>query len=649
MQCNRQLCVRGLRETLCARPRTVGPLHAHLSALAGSHRCLHVTRSHQQSNGFPTVTSSEARITEAPLKVTSASGSTPSPEDPEESGDHDSAVYSNPRSKGPRPAIADSFGRAISRPRGRSRGSSRRPVKSERARKLSIFKPDIPEWFISRNVTLADDLDHVVLPPLTSGDPTKEDPTEESSVEKRRSITLAQSIRTELEAHLSAALVVRPVGSRDTIAGRKAHVYLQCPRRGAIYFLDNIVEDLAKDLGADIVRLDGQDLDELLEDIIDPTAPELGFSHPQIVFTNIVRDQSKDLEQKEELNSDENEEVEEDEEPVNETNDFRLPPDMPLRLFRLFSPRSLYSSMVNPNPTGSSSSSSSMSKEDTDSKVSAYLNDLLSAPADKRKRSIRKPTQHAEDGSKITATLTRPPRTIVYMRDFQSILDSSRGQIAHQTLLNIIQNRRRLGEQIVLVVSDDISGENVSPITLSNQYYHIVKIPLPKDELERSTIQEDRKARTREINLRSLQSEIRQRSGGPSMVFDCPVGIHLDPTATSSIPDLDTEIWEVGKIQRIASVVIGHHGRWIERHNPTHSVPITLQNIAQAINDVLKADQERNKRKQESNMAREAQELPKEMGDPKPVMPALTPLKTKDCNKHEQKLLGGVIDPGPSH
>ena len=582
-----------------------------------------------------------------PLKVTSASGSTPSPEDPEESGDRDPAVYSDTASRGPRPVIADSFGRGISRPRGRPRGSSSRmPLKSERARKLSIFKPEIAEWFISRNVTLADELDQVVLPPLTPVDPSKESSAEESSIEKRRNITLALPIRTELEAHLSAALVVRPGGSRDIIAARKAHLYLQCPRRGAIYFLDNIVEELAKELRADIVRLDGQDLDELLEDIIDPTAPDLGFSHPQIVFTNIVRDQSKDLEQKEELNSEENEEVEDDEEPVDETNAFRLSPDMPLRFFRLFSPRSLYSAMVNPNPTGSSSSSSSMSKEDTDSKVSAYLNHLLSTPANKRKRSMRKPTQQNEEGSKIGAALTRTARTIVYMRDFQSILDSSRGQIAHQTLLNIIQNRRRLGEQIVLVVSDDISGDNISPLTLSNQYYHILKIPPPKDELERSTIQADRKARIREINLRSLQSAIRQRSGGPSMVFDCPVGIHLDPTATSSIPELDTEIWEVSKIQRIASVVIGHHGRWIEQHNPPHSVPITLPNIAQAINDVLKADQERTERKQESNMAREAQELPKEMGNPKPETPVLAPLKTKDCNKHEQKLLGGVIDPG---
>jgi hypothetical protein len=383
-----------------------------------------------------------------------------------------------------------------------------------------------------------------------------------------------------------------------------------------------------------------------LEDIVDPTTPELGFPHPQIVFTNIVRDQSKDLEQKEEFNSEENEGIEEDEEIADEPNGFRLPPDMPLRLFRLFSARPMYSSMMNSNPTSPRSSHSSMSKEDIDSKVAAYLNHLLSAPANKRRSSTTKSTHILEEVSKVNSIPRKPFRTIVYLRDFQSILESPRGQIAHQALLDIIQNRRRLGEQIVLVVSDDLSGETIAPVALSNQYYHVVKIPPPKDELERSKIQDDKKARTREINLRSLQSAIRQRSGAVPMAFDCPVGIHLDSTATSSIPDLDKEIWEVSKIQRIASVVIGHHGRWLEQNEQRDSVPITLHNFAQAVCDVLKADQERADRKQESSMAREAQELPKETGDSKPESPILSPINSKDCNKHEQKLLGGVIDPG---
>lgn len=584
------------------------------------------------------------------MKVTSASGSTPSSEEPEDSADHDFSVRNDTSPLGPRPSNTDSFARPISRSRGRPRGSSlRRAIKSEQTRRKSGSKPTIPEWFIDRNVTLSDDLDKVVVPRNASRDHLPKLPAEtwtDQSTESVGNITLAPSIRTELEAHLAAALVVRPGGSRNSIAARKAHLYLQCPKRGAIYFLDNIVENLATELHADIVRLDGQDLDELLEDIVVPTAPELGFPHPHIVFTNIVRDQPKDQGQKEEFITEENEEVEEEEEIADDSTEFRLPPDMPFRLFRLFSPRPLYPSMMNPNPTTHKSSSSSASKEDPDSKVSLLLNHLLSAPANKRKGLTRKAAQVSGQESMTKSTPLKASRTIVYLRDFQSILDSPRGQVSHQLLLNIIQNRRRLGEKIVLVVSDDLSGENVAPVTLSNQYYHIIKVPPPGGELERSKIQEDRKARMREINLRSLQSAIRQRSGASSMAFDCPVGIHLDPTATSSIPDLDKEIWENSKIQRIASVVIGHHGRWIEQHNPQNAVSITLLNVAQAVSDVLKADQERADRKQENKMAREAQEVPKEVEDSKLDLPALTPIKSKDCNKHEQKLLGGVIDPG---
>jgi len=638
MQSNRQLLVRSLRETLFAR--SLAPASSYsLRSPSGSRHGIHLSRSHQQSN-IPTFTASEAQVSETPLKVTSASGSTPSSEDPEDSRDHDHSAFSDPATTGSRIASGDSFARQNHRFRGRTRGSSsRRALKSDRTRKISLSKTEIPEWFTSRNITLCEDLDR--LDSLQRSPPLE---PSSSSPESTSSVGLAPSIRTELEAHLSAALVVRPGGPRYSVAARKAHLYLQCPKR-AIYFLDEIIENSAKELKADIIRLDSQDLEELLEDVVDPTMPELGFPHPQIVFTNFVRDQSKDLEQKEELNSEENEEIEEDEEISDETNGFRLPPDMPLRLFRLFSPRSIYPSMMSSNSGNPRSSSSSMSKEDTDSKVVAYLNNLLSVPASKRSLT-KNHTQLFEAESKVKGVPKRTSRTIVYLRDFQSILDSPRGQIAHQSLLNIIQNRRRLGEQIMLVVSDDLSGENIAPVALSNQYYHIIKVPPPNGELEKSKVEDDGKARTREINLRSLQSAIRQRSGASSIAFDCPVGIHLDPTATSSIPDLDKEIWEASKIQRIASVVVGHHGRWLEQNSPEKSVPITLLNIAQAVSNVLKADQARAHRKQENNMAREAPELPKETGDAKSDLSILSPIKSKDCNKHEQKLLGGVIDPG---
>jgi hypothetical protein len=647
--------VRNACEHILSKPITSLLAQSSLSSNLGS--CHHVHVSHSRAYSVPpTLAPNTAQITETPLKIASASGNTPPPEEPEDSGDPETSHQSEVPPSSTRPASSDSFARPPSRARGRPRGSSsRRAVGSQRLRNPATFKPAIPEWFLQRNVTLFNNLDEVTFslenpaPSENSNLTEPSAPMEEgpSSIKGTR-ITVSPYIQNELEAHLSAALLIQPGGPRDNVASRKAHIHLQCPKRGALYFLDEIVEHAAKVLKADIVRLDGQDLDELLEDLIDPASPEMGMAHPQIVFTNIVRDNSKDVEEKDEFNpAEENEEVGEEEDSPEDGSEFRLPSDMPMRLFRLFATRPMYPNMLNPG-SATPGLSSSGPKEDTQTKVSTYLDLLISAPVNKRKQIAREAPQQSYDAASTSNSSLEPPRTIVYLRDFQSILDTPRGQIAHQALLNVIHNRRRLGEKIVLVVSDDLPADNIIPGTLSTQYYHVIKIPLPKSESEKTALQEDKDSRTREINLRSIQSAIRQRSRTPSMEFECPVGIHLDSTATSAIIGLDKEIWDVNKVQRVASIAMGNHGRWLVQHRPHHIVPITIANIAQAVNDVVNADQERTERKKEIKAAREAQNMPDESGDLKPESTAPPPIKSKDCNKHEQKLLGGVIDPGIS-
>jgi hypothetical protein len=647
-----RLIVRNACEHIRTKPLSLFLAQLSLSSNLGSGHNLSVSQSRSYSLSS-ILTSNTAQIAETPLKIASASGNTPPPEDPEESGDPETSHQSEIPPSSTRPPSSDSFARPPSRARGRPRGSSsRRPLGSQRPRKPTTFKLDIPEWFIQRNVTLFNNLEEVPCPvkdSTTSEQPNtaehSESLQESPSSMKGTRITISPYIRNELEAHLSAALLVQPGGPRDNMAARKAHIHLQCPKRGALYFLDEIMEDAAKVLRADIVRLDSQDLDELLEDLIDPVSPELGMAHPQIFFANIVRD-NKDVEEKDDFNSaEENEENGEEEDPAEDGSDFRMPSDMPMRLFRLFAARSAYAS---PGGTTPGSSSSSGPKEDTETKVSTYLDLLVSAPIDKRKRLAKENIQEPYDAAAISSSSSGPSRTIVYLRDFQTILDTPRGQVAHQALLNAIHNRRRLGEKIVLVVSDDLPTDNIVPGTLSTQYYHVIKIPLPKSDSEKTALQKDRDSRTREINLRNIQSAIRQRNRTPSMEFECPVGIHLDSAATSSIIGLDREMWDVNKVQRVASIAMGNHGKWLVHHKPHHVVPITIANIAQAVDDVVKADQERAERKKEIKAAREKQTLPDDLAELKPESATPSPIKSKDCNKHEQKLLGGVVDPGLS-
>jgi len=158
-----------------------------------------------------------------------------------------------------------------------------------------------------------------------------------------------------------------------------------------------------------------------------------------------MRDHAKDGDQREEMNIEEDaEEIEEDEDGPDDTAEFRIPPDMPMRLFRLFAPRPMY-------PSLQSASRSSTPKEDTDTKVSTYLDLLVSAPIEKRKGLFKKNSRPG-DGNLPAQNLAGTTKCIVYLRDFRSIVDTPRGQIAHQALLNVIHNRRRLGEKIVLAM-----------------------------------------------------------------------------------------------------------------------------------------------------------------------------------------------------
>jgi hypothetical protein len=651
MQRQSRLLVR----TVCQHLRSQSPsvvFPSQLVSKSGCIRCLHL--SHPQRSGEPTTsTSSAAQITETPLKIASASGSTPPPDEPDEpSHDHDLPFPEDNVPMPPRPIPSDSFARPPVRGRGRPRGSStRRTMKSQPAQRNSLFKADIPEWFKARNVTLSEDLQRT-MPDMVTPPENLEPSSNSSSIEPnshgnaiKPRIAVSPYIRKELEAHLSAALLVRPGGSRENGAARKAHIHLQCPKRGAVYFLDEMIESAAKELEADMIRLDGQDLDELLESIIDPISPEMGFPQPQIFFTNIMRENSKDLEQKQETNSEEeNEEIEEEEEEAE--SEFRLPPDIPMRLYRLFSQRPMFPTMINPSSSPfSTASRNSPSKEETDSKISTYLDLLISAPVEKRKRAMKKHQQPHGDSSTPQQT-PRDSRTIIYLRDFQSILETPRGQIAHQTLLNLVHNRRRLGEKIVLVISDDMPADSMATAAFSTQYFHVIRIPPPTADTEKLALQQDRDARTREINLRNIQAAIRQRSRLPTMEFECLVGIHLDVAATSSITGLDDEIWDMNKVQRVASITLGNHGKWLSLHEPQHTVPISIANVAQAVDDLLKADQERIEKKQEHKAAREALETSEQGDELKRDAPKLSPINSKDCNKHEQKLLGGVIDPG---
>jgi hypothetical protein len=78
---------------------------------------------------------------------------------------------------------------------------------------------------------------------------------------------ISRHILEELEATLRAGLALRPPKSSNPTP-RPISV-LQCPRDGGSYYLDAIVEKIAGNLGADLVRLGSQELAQLIGPYLD--------------------------------------------------------------------------------------------------------------------------------------------------------------------------------------------------------------------------------------------------------------------------------------------------------------------------------------------------------------------------------------------
>ena len=599
----------------------------------------------------PASTSSSLQIADDDLKIASASGGIP-PEDPEDpTANHSPSPEENSK-RNQRPTFSDSFARPHPG-RGRLRiSSSRRNAQSQRRPKSPSLSPQIPEWFLRRNVSLFKSLNQpvpanqqIVNIPGEKG----LDSVDSDSNGSHTRFPISPFVRKELEAHLSAALLLQSnaLRAQDNLSTPKTHVHLHCPKRGTIYFLDEAVENAARQLGADVVRFDAQDLDELLENLIDPNQfMDSALADPQIFITSIVDPSTKETGEKEDSAIEEDATEFDDEEDSTEgTPDFRVSPPFPGRLMRLFFRRMLdHSTGINSaiaNPEKSLPSGNYR-------KIARYL-DLLAGSA-KTKRHMAWQSYLASNPESLTKSSipSDNDRTIIYLRDFQSIMETNRGRIAHQTLLTLVNTRRKLGQEIVIAVSDDLPGESIALSLTLNQHYHVIKIPPPTSDAEKSILQKDRDARIREINLRSIQSAIRQRSRSPSMEFDCPPGVHLDAYATAGIPGLSDEVWALNKVQRVASVALGNHGKWLVQHSPQQVSPMTLFDIAQALDTIHKVDQERAEVKQEPSAAREVLDPPGNSPSSKREKPSVSQISPKDCNKHEQRLLAGVIDPGCS-
>jgi len=587
------------------------------------------------------------------------------------------------------------------RPRSRGRPTGMRRRVAVKPRDDAVLPLKVPEWFVDQRVRLLEDeaapgpkavvtssaSKYVpsTLPGASPDSPPPDTPLEDLNKKASTRYLLEENLWREIVATLRAGLASPKRFSSHSLAVMKSHCILHSPVGGSVYQLDAIVNRVAQDVGADVIRIDPLDLEELLGESVgdsrlgwytlpyDPPGSSkttIGTSSPISSFS--IRSLGYDIfalkENKESEEPAEEEEEEEEEECYDEETEpqetfipaQRVPTNwtqwnqlLAAGQIPIFS-SPLFSLTAPPDPEQASEKSIERANEQ---KIWGILESVLSA--NQIKRAKGQPISDTESSEVPKEKAPPNQKTIIHVRDFRELERNNSGQAILRIFYEAILKRRSNGENLVVVGTSSAeegvenyttkSGILTAQLQSNNSFERTIIVPAhPLNPVHR----DDRMARCREINMRHLGDLLRRKSGenGESVTMEpLPVGLEAEKEFDIAVPSASTNIWNFEHVHRLCTFILGElNGRTL----------VTLHDIKQAIEVLDRSDAAKvrwavatDKAEQElADMMNEIEQAEAERvaaleGKPlkkKPKMP-------KNCTAHEKKLLAGVVDPTEIH
>ncbi|KAK6360284.1 hypothetical protein TWF730_006432 [Orbilia blumenaviensis] len=578
---------------------------------------------------------------------------------------------------------------------------------TEDAKEKSPKAPE-PEPSSSSSTPPSDSASDSTTPPIASSEtPTNPDTSRPEIAFFTPSLILdtkyglSPAIWSEIWSTAKATLALpKPVFNQAKVARTVDCILLfpQTPETNGTYFLDAVSEDLARQLGATLVRIDAEDVAEIAGDYVEtsPTGKTtatvpiplpsaelrtLGYDAQFIHPNNRPR-----AEEEEEVVEEVVEEVEEPEGPEDGESS---PPEyedssrafkgdissimgIPMTFFRrLLVPGASGSISVTAgfgSPGGDDSSAApspfgfpvgsppSPGVMDVNPRLQAVLELMLDSGIKKREgiEKILGSTTSADS----EAPTVPPNRTIVQVRDFKELQAVPEGRTFLKILRKLVYERRLEGREIMILGNSATFGHglelNASYLTVlqgsSNAAASvgilertIVVPPQPWDST-RDLLERDRKARIREINMRHLKAMITRRSGdeGQAVVLEVPKDWHFENMP--KVENISDWIWDLDAVHRLTMAILGSvPGPGEKEVGPRVIGPGDVANAIKVIKSSDKAKVAWSTAEAKYAEEREAAEEEEPSVEERRAA-SMKRLKAK-CNKHEKRLLGGVIDP----
>ena len=564
---------------------------------------------------------------------------------------------------------------------GRARYGSGGRVRPNRSRAPEGLPPVvIPEWFFKKNVLCAgedvSDPDLAVCSVENGSDGSNENATHPEDLTdydlpstQNTKYNINVNVYREIVSATRSELSLRPPRNIPTTSIPRPFLHLHCPKEDGTLYLDSIVEKVAQKLNADLVRLDVDDLAQLVGTYIDENIAwtwskiaTLGFDAQKIAGK--LEDYEKDSR------------VTDDAVDIEPDDDNPISRAMIPFLGKMNRPRKQVSSISSPftfltpflaSPVRSRALTSTSSEKTpgfemfaasgdsnsqqlgkpvseqwSDLKVSAALDALIGAADAKRAMSSIDATEDAAQNA------VNPPRgVIVQVKDFKLLNALPDGWNVLRKLRDAINKRWFDGRSVLMLGTT--ATEEIDPAFSRAEIQNLqsdvkdgetrtIFVPPNREPTQDVVFVSDEKARVRDINIRHTEDMILKLGGGnldPSLAINLKIGID---TATAFSSDLEEQVWSYPRVHRLATTIIGL--------NPSISI-IDGTNFTQAYKLLEASD--------EAKFAWGAAELKDEDEVEAVLQDSKHPdriFKDKikkirsDATAHEKKLLGGVVSPG---
>lgn len=520
----------------------------------------------------------------------------------------------------------------------------------------------LPRWYLDRNVALYHEPHRTAKPDsrlgIFSTPSTKDDSQTQSqatggddtdgsgqgqSWNRGHRYVLNPTVWENLRGLAKAGFMLPPPEYANDPTTENSLLVLQAPFEDGVTFLDTVVHKLARDLDANLVTLDAQDIAQLCseQERLQGMAPSSIRSLSYEIYNERANEDWAEASGEGLEREDEGEET---------SGTFIAPiPNIRSLQPRILSTDGSLPDIRIPNwlksltgsPAGNTSKRSALDTMSTRS----ILNKILSSAL--RPQSANR-VNHVSNTENVPEL---PSKVIVQIQDYMDLKSSRQGSKILDMLQEIIRHARRRGEQILLIgtmskdedftlnhappVLDDskmVSFQEVKdfPTSMNPVPQIFLIIPATDPETTKGVFDEDFKSRTKLINIRHLQDMIRTRVN-PNTI---PVGSSiLDSTSweldsKAALSSLESNYLSFGRVHAIVTCAMGS-----VQPNETFS----LQHIQQAFEVV-----------EESEKA--GQKLQEKMSEPGESSGPLGKSKSPSalapkCNKYEKKLLNGVVKP----